>query len=116
VVYGDDSQRGEVTTNRVPTLFILGGGREGMAHAKRCGAVHIDHYEGVNPEEVDGGTQAHVEDKTQALLFLDHAEKIFIYPDFAELLPHLPKDKVVLIARRSHPLCGEYTCAEEPPC
>jgi hypothetical protein len=105
-----------MTTNRVPTLFILGGGRETLLRAKRCGAVHIDHYSEVDPQEVDGGIQAHVEDKTHALLLLDTAERIFVYPEFADLLPHLPKDKVVLIARRSHPLCGEYACAEEPPC
>ena len=60
--------------------------------------------------------ERHVEDKMHALLLLDAAERIFVYPEFADLLPHLPKDKVVLIARRSHPLCAEYPCAEEPPC
>gem|GEM_PF-1773231 len=106
-----------MTTNRVPTLFILGGGREASLRAKRCGAVHIDHYSEVDPQEVDGGIQAHVEDKTHALLLLDAAERIFVYPEFADLLPHLPKDRVVVVvAPRGHPLCAEYTCAEEPSC
>ena len=105
-----------MTTNRVPTLFILGGGREALLRAKRCGAVHIDHYREVNPEEVDGGIQAHVEDMMHVLLLLDAAERIFVYPEFADLLSHLPREKVVVVAQRSHPLCTEYPCAEEPPC
>jgi hypothetical protein len=105
-----------VTTNRVPTLFILGGGQEGLTHAKNCGAVHIDHYSQVDPQEVDGGVQAHVEEKTHALLLLDAAEKIYVYPDFADLLPHLPQEKVIVIAPRGHPLCAEHPCAEKPTC
>jgi len=87
-----------------------------MLRAKSCGAVHIDHYSEVDPQEVDGGIQAHVEDKTHAAILLDAAEKIFVYPEFADLLPHLPRDKVVVVAPRGHPLCAEHTCAEEPPC
>jgi hypothetical protein len=105
-----------VTKNRVPTLFILGGGKEGLTHAKNCGAVHVDHYSQVDPQEIDGGIQAHVEEKTYALLLLDVAEKIYVYPDFADLLPHLPREKVVVVAPQDHPLCSEYLCAEKPAC
>jgi hypothetical protein len=87
-----------------------------MLHAKRCGAVHIDHYSQVDPQEIDGGIQVHTEDKTHALLLLDAAEKIYVYPDFADLLTHLPREKVVVIAPRGHLLCAEHPCAEEPTC
>jgi hypothetical protein len=80
-----------VTTNRVPTLFILGGEQEGLTHAKNCGAVHIDHYRQVDPQEVDGGVQAHVEEKTHALLLLDAAEKIYVYPDLQTSSPTSPE-------------------------
>lgn len=87
-----------------------------MLHAKRCGAVHIDHYSQVDPQEIDSGIQVHTEDKTHVLLLLDAAEKIYVYPDFADLLPHLPREEVVVIAPRGHPLCAEHPCAEEPTC
>ncbi|WP_148682827.1 hypothetical protein [Pyrobaculum ferrireducens] len=103
-----------MTTNRVPTLFILGGGPQALRRAKECGAVHIDRYAEVKPEEVDGGVQAHVEDPGLALILLDAAEKIYIYPEFAQLLPSLPRDKVVVVAPEGHPLCAEYRCGE--PC
>lgn len=101
-------------TNRVPTVFIIGGGREAMLCAKKIGAVHIDQYAEVNPEEVDGGIQAHVEDPNLAILLLDAAEKIYLYPEFAQLLPSLPRDRVVVVAPEGHPLCAEYRCGE--PC
>ena len=108
----EDSQRRPVTTNRVPTLFVLGGGRAALEKAKQCGAVHIDKYDVVIPEEVDGGIQAHVEDPGLALLLLDAAERIYVFPEYADLLPKLPREKVVVVAPRGHPLCAEYRCGE----
>jgi len=101
-----------VTTNRVPTLFVLGGGRAALEKAKQCGAVHIDKYEVVIPEEVDGGIQAHVEDPTIALLLLDVAERIYVFPEYADLLPRLRREKVVVVAPGGHPLCAEYRCGD----
>jgi len=103
-----------VTTNRVPTLFIIGGGAEGLRRAKMCGAVHIDRYGEVNPAEVEGGVQAHVEETGLALILLDSAERIYLYPEFADLLPRLPPEKVVVVAPAGHPLCASYKCGE--PC
>ncbi len=101
-----------MTTNRVPTLFVLGGGRAAMEKAKQCNAVHIDKYDVVIPEEVDGGIQAHVEDPTLALLLLDVAERIYVFPEFADLLPRLRREKVVVVAPGGHPLCAEYRCGD----
>ncbi|MEM1599016.1 MAG: hypothetical protein QXP31_01020 [Pyrobaculum sp.] len=97
--------------NRVPTVFVLGGGARGLQLAKRCGAAHIDHYAEVDPGEVEGGVQIHVEDREHALLFLDAAEAVYVFPEFADLLPHL---KNAYLVARGHPLCAQYRCIEDP--
>jgi len=94
------------------TLFILGGGKRGLALAKKCRGIHVDYYAEVDPAEVESGVQVHVEDRRQALLFLDVAEAVYVFPDFAELLPHLPH--AVVVAPPGHPLCSERPCVEEP--
>ncbi|MEM0467815.1 MAG: hypothetical protein QXT27_01280 [Pyrobaculum sp.] len=66
----------------------------------------------VIPEEVDGGIQAHVEDPTIALLLLDVAERIYVFPEYADLLPRLRREKVVVVAPGGHPLCAEYRCGD----
>ena len=76
-------------------VFILGGGKRGLALAKKCGGIHVDYYAEVDPAEVEGGVQIHVEDRLQAFLFLDVAEAVYVFPDYAELLPHLPHGEVV---------------------
>ncbi|MEZ0320211.1 MAG: hypothetical protein ABWK05_09535 [Pyrobaculum sp.] len=98
-------------SNRVPTVFVLGGGSLGLQLAKKCGAVHIDHYAEVDPREVEGGVQIHVEDKQHALLFLEAAEKVYVFPEFADLLPHL---KHAYLVAKGHPLCAAYSCVEDP--
>jgi hypothetical protein len=105
-----------VTTNRVPTVFVLGGGSSGLTLARRCGAMHIDRYASVDPDSVSEGVQASVDNPRLALVFLDSAERIFVYPEFAEVLPLLPRDRVVVIAHGEHPLCKQYSCATEPSC
>jgi hypothetical protein len=105
-----------VTTNRVPTVFVLGGGSSGLALARRCGAMHIDRYASVDPASVSEGVQANVDDPRLALVFLDSAERIYVYPEFAEILPLLPRDRVVVIAHEGHTLCWQYPCMAEPSC
>ncbi|MFN3805394.1 MAG: hypothetical protein ACK4SY_10080 [Pyrobaculum sp.] len=96
-----------MTRNRVQ-IFILGGGKEGLEEARRRGAIHIDQY--AQPDVTEGVVKIHVQNKELALLFLDNADEIYVYPDFAELLPKLPREKTTVIAPPTHPLCVEYRC------
>ncbi|MFN7105473.1 MAG: hypothetical protein ACK4M3_02650 [Pyrobaculum sp.] len=96
-----------MTRNRVQ-IFILGGGKEGLEEARRRGAIHIDQYS--QPDMTEGVVKIHVQDRELALLFLDNAEEIYVYLDFAALLPKLPKEKAVVMAPPTHPLCVDYRC------